>query len=517
MMQQQEAHRLWERVHEGLQTITAVSTAPDCNLFCYSLDGFSDIAELCGVIGGVLSDVSPCFSEVKYRQIALDYNRLVHRLRTLSPHHHEMNALIEDDTEFVYAESILLEVADHLVVMDQERREALKAAPRADDKDATDENAQADDTTKRNVNREGAGKEIEAEVNETPLDEDATTEATPVVADGDPDNKITNNSGGVSVVAGKENRVYAEENGAPVEEDAEDEDDAKRQENMTTKEKLIDSYTRHRISGAIYDIMDKLIDCEEDGMLDLIYTGTGGHRFKLMQFMQYLCKLLLSGLTALCAAEALLKNDRQAAEKMGKSFSDLFEQLKDELQKQLMRSTNWEVLRANLKVDLERLSTENRGRPHKEVASRIYEGVREKYDWLNFFICVYDDIGGPENHSFNGHWVHVCHRNNMNVVAAYAAKGNYDRLAYLERRENIDIWLTALNEEINSKAKTKATSELVTAKDAKDAIQEYLNEEGGWRFVLCTRRKKGLWASGDLWDRAVWHMGKNFSFCIILK
>jgi hypothetical protein len=348
----------------------------------------------------------------------------------------------------------------------------------------------------------------------TPLEE--TTEAIPSIIDDDTETKHTNGDSG-DVAGVTENGVPAEENGDPAEEDGDEEVDAKRQENMSTKEKLIDSHTRHRITGAVYDIMDKIIDCDEDGMLNLTYTGTGGHRFKLMQFMQYLCKLFLSGLTALCAAEALVKNDRQAAEKMGKGFADLFDQLKDELQKQLMRSTNWEILRANLKVDLERLSNENRGMAHKEVASRIYEGVREKYDWLNFFICVYDDIGGPENHSFNGHWVHVCHKNNMNVVVAYATKGDYDREEYLERKENVNLWLTALNEEINTKTKTKATADLVTAKDAKDAVQEYLDEEGDWRFALCTRRKKGLWASGDLWDRAIWHMGKKFSFCIILK
>jgi hypothetical protein len=151
-MSQQESIRLWNKAREGLDIITAVSTAPDFNRFYYSLDGFTEIAELCGVIGGVLSDISPCFPEVKYRQIALDYHRLVHRLRTLSPHHAEMNALIEDDTEYVYAESILIEVADHLVVMEEERREALKAAMAADDKEAGDENTQADDTTDEDVN-----------------------------------------------------------------------------------------------------------------------------------------------------------------------------------------------------------------------------------------------------------------------------------------------------------------------------------------------------------------------------
>jgi len=154
---------------------------------------------------------------------------------------------------------------------------------------------------------------------------------------------------------------------------------------------------------ALFDRMTGTCDFR-NSILDEFYNDTKGDRPNISALAIRLLQLICGGMIVLATYETVMRGEKGAKE-MTKPFDSRLKNVCSNVQSVLDRCVK--NFRDNMLRDLNKKLDE--GGSNMDLVTKISSFMHDKYDWLENFCLVYNDLLGSDKHWFDGDRVESLH------------------------------------------------------------------------------------------------------------
>jgi len=144
----------------------------------------------------------------------------------------------------------------------------------------------------------------------------------------------------------------------------------------------------------------------QGGILDKFYNKTGGDQPKIADLATRLLQVVCGGIIVVTTYDTMVYGEKFAAAISRSLYGRLnttVNKVQDIIDKCAIK------FRDNMINDLNKFLDE--GGSNEDLATRISEFISVKYDWLENYVLVYDDMVGSDLHHIIGPIAHSFHRN----------------------------------------------------------------------------------------------------------
>lgn len=235
----------------------------------------------------------------------------------------------------------------------------------------------------------------------------------------------------------------------------------------------------------------------QKSILDEFYNKTNGDRPKLSSLAIRLLQLVSGGMMVLATYETVMRGKegaKEETERYGSQLKEVYAKVQSVLDRCV---ANFE---GNMFNDLNTFL--DKGGDNRGLLGEVSDLMSDKYDWLENFCLVYNDLHGFDQHCFSGCRIDSLHRNGKCGIIFYRTKDEPPKFSdrYDEAYKiNEDVWCGNAEEGYNN----------IVAK---------LNEKGiGWTGVAVIRRGPDLWFGGTFSTRNATIVGENATAIILLQ
>lgn len=196
---------------------------------------------------------------------------------------------------------------------------------------------------------------------------------------------------------------------------------SRKEEKMLYQEKLRAHCANENCAKDMKDLLNGIIGeglFRSNSILDKLYDKTQGNRSRISEFATQLLQLANGGIMVMSTHETMIFGMKGAAD----TTKPLYRQLDTALGKvQSVLDRCVRNFEGNMLKDLNK--TLDKGGPNKDLVANISNFMSYKYDWLEIFALVYNDLSGYDKHCFNGHRVSSLHRNQKCGIVFYRTRG----------------------------------------------------------------------------------------------
>lgn len=271
------------------------------------------------------------------------------------------------------------------------------------------------------------------------------------------------------------------------------------EERMIYQEKLRKLCDHEKCSLALASILDGL---EGTGLfrlsiLDKYYDKTGGNRSELSILAQRLLRVVSGGMLVYSTYETMM-HTKDVANKEIQEYNRRFTDACRKVQSVLDKCE--ERMEENMRNDLNMFL--DKGGSNSDLWDEISIFMEYKYDWLEHFLLVYNDLSGFENHCFGGYGISSLHRNGKCGIVFYRTKGEAPRFSnrYDEAYQ--------INDETGCSNAQKGYANIVAKLDQRGI---------GWSGCAVIKRGPDLWYGGTFSTRDATIVGPRATAIILLE
>lgn len=163
--------------------------------------------------------------------------------------------------------------------------------------------------------------------------------------------------------------------------------------------------------------LDALLDGMTGKVLDNLYERTQGDRHKIIALTNRLEQMVCGGMIVLVTFETLMRGVEGSKDMTTRYGSRL-----KEVSAKVQSVIDWCVkhFEGNMLSDLN--DTLDKGGSNEVRVIELSEDMRVKYDWLENFTLVYNDLQGFDQHCFSGDRINSLHRNEKCGIVFYRQK-----------------------------------------------------------------------------------------------
>lgn len=270
-------------------------------------------------------------------------------------------------------------------------------------------------------------------------------------------------------------------------------------EKVRYQERLKEVCANQSITLALNTLLDGIAGTSlfRNSILDEVYNKTKGDRPKVSGVATRLLQLVCGGMMVIATYETVIRG-KEGSKEITKLYESRFREVNAKVQSVIARCQD--NFREHMFNDLnDFLDT---GRKNEDLLGDISHFMSDKYDWLEIFCLVYNDLYGLDKHCFNGDRVDSLHRNGKCGIVFYRTKGEPPRFSHRYDEAY------KINDDVNCwDAQTGYTN-----------IVDKLNASGiGWTGCAVIRRYPDLWYGGTFSTRNASIVGPNATAIILLK
>src|SRR6218665_1083414 len=193
---------------------------------------------------------------------------------------------------------------------------------------------------------------------------------------------------------------------------------------MTYLKKLRDHCSWEKCSSALTFILNGVNGKGQRPMLDTFYDKTGGNRPYISALGTRLLQLVCGGMIVVSTYDTA-KHGVERAKAVIQNYNRQLNEARSKFQFILKKCVN--EFKTNMLTDLNKELDHSRS--NKDHATNISDLMRDKYDWLENFVIVYNDLHGSDKHYFNGKRVHSIHYKDKVGIVYYRTKGKPPRFS----------------------------------------------------------------------------------------
>ena len=233
----------------------------------------------------------------------------------------------------------------------------------------------------------------------------------------------------------------------------------------------------------LYDVIMNSDHAISKNILEAVIQQTKDHKRQIEQFSLGLVQLLIKGIKVKISYYGMKgwTSDHVTSEWEG-NMNELREKL------QRMSDDVKARYKTQLKVDADDLILRHHGLGNEGLMQKVYDFVVDKYDWRYWFVAVYDDMFG-----FDDHTISLCggysllHQQNKNIIISSQDK---DTSSFKQSDGNnvlqgVDQDIDACNELKDPGDRARALVDRVSTKVGKSCAPYALR--------MAVRTGKGLW------------------------
>lgn len=153
-------------------------------------------------------------------------------------------------------------------------------------------------------------------------------------------------------------------------------------------------------------------------ILDELYDTTKGHRGKISALATKLMQLACGGLVVIATYETLVRG-KEGAEEVIMPYESRLKKACSKVQSVLDNCVSkfHENMKSDLNGFLDKVGS------NEALVTDMSKFMTVKYDWLENFCLVYNDLHGFDQHCFNGDRAESLHRNGKCGIVFYRNKG----------------------------------------------------------------------------------------------
>lgn len=246
---------------------------------------------------------------------------------------------------------------------------------------------------------------------------------------------------------------------------------SKEDEKRTYQERLKRTCANEKCTEALRSLLNRMSGTgilPSSSILDKYYDRVKGNRSKISDLAARLLQVASGGLLVISTYDTMVYG-KKYADNATRDFYGQVVTARDVAQRVRKRCEN------NFKgFMLDELNTFlDKGGSNQDLVNQISYFMRYKYDFLENFVVVYNDMWGFNNHCFNGFRVDSLHRNGKCGIVFYRTKGEDPRFSHRSSEAY------KILDDVHSDG----------ALDAYRTIESKLNDKGiGWTGCLVISR-----------------------------
>lgn len=272
------------------------------------------------------------------------------------------------------------------------------------------------------------------------------------------------------------------------------------------QDRLKDLCSNQNITLALDALLDGITG---DGLfrksiLDNLYDQTNGDRQKIISLTNRLEQLVCGGMIVLATYETLMRGV-EGAKAMTVRYSSRLKEVSVKIDSVIGGCVgNFE---GNMVSDLN--ESLDKGGSNESIVTRLSRDMHDKYDWLENFCLVYNDLHGFDQHCFNGYRADSLHRNGKCGIVFYRPKDEPPRFSnrYDEARMIVNDSVMAID-----------GSWFPNAQDCHKTIVARLRERSiGWTGCSVTTRNPDLRVAGTFSTKIISVVGQNVAAILMLQ
>lgn len=254
----------------------------------------------------------------------------------------------------------------------------------------------------------------------------------------------------------------------------------------------------------LYDVIMNNDHAISKNILEAVIKQTKDHKRKIEQFSLGLVQLLIQGVKVKISYYGMKKWTSDHVTSEWESNMNL---LREKLQR--MSDDVKGRYKTQLKIDADDLILRHHALGNKGLMQKVYDFVIDKYDWRYWFVAVYDNM-----HGFDDHTISLCggysllHQHDKNIIVS-----SQDKEQSSLKQSDADNLLKGIEQDIDA-----CNADLRTPGDRAKALVNRVGTKVGnscvtYALRMAVRTGKGLWYISLKTHRSFRPMQKEKTCC----